>query len=122
MEIIREDTPLESLHPDFHISVGGKWLWNKNPSLHEGGVDRKVMFQFGADDADKLKDCPSVAKIGINQNPETSIHYPYIGFIYGNAENVSDLMNFGRQFRESQIIEGLTDTWVSKENAKITKL
>ena len=114
--------PLESLHSDFHVSVGGDWLWNKNPGLYIGNADRKVLFLFGADDAHNLSQCPSVGKIGLNTDSQTSASYPYVGFAYGDKSNEAELRTFAKQFPKAQLIEGLTDTWVSKPNAKITDI
>jgi|GEM_PF-5414162 len=117
-----EKIPLESLHPDFSISVGGSWMWNRNPSLYMEHVDRKVMFFFSAEDLAKLGDCPSVAKIGNNLDTETATQYPYTAFVYGNQNNSDDLVSFARKFSNPQMIESLTSTWVSRQNAKVTKL
>ena len=121
-ETSNENIPLESLHPDFHSSVGGGWVWNRNPLLYMEHVDRKAMFFFSADDLAQLGDCPSVAKIGNNLDPETATQYPYIAFVYGNKNNVDELVSFARRFSNPQLIEGLTSSWVRRQNAKVTKL
>jgi len=118
----RENIPLESLNPKFHVSLGGGWLWNKNPGLHMGYVDRKVLFLFKAEDRELLSDCPSVAKIGKNNDTETLGEYEFIGFAYGNRELSEQLISFANQFSKSKLIQGLTDTWGSKGNSTITDL
>lgn len=122
MEKPHERAPLESLHPDFSVSVGGNWIWNKNPALHIEHPDRKVMFIFDETDCSKFDRCPSIAKIGRNQELNTATQYPYIAFVYGTKANESELITFAQQFTNPQLIEGLTSTWVSKEHATITDL
>lgn len=122
MEQPDENTPLESLNPEFRVSLGGGWLWNKNPGLHVGDVDRKVLFLFNASEKDLLSECPSIAKIGNNSDLSTLAEYEYIGFAYGNKESSEELINFARRFPKSKSIQGLTDTWISKESATVTDL
>lgn len=117
-----ENISLESLHHDFFVNVGGDWLWNKNPALYMGEVDRKVLFLFNEYDSEHLNECPFVAKIGKNVDVDTNSKYNFIGFAYGDKSASEDLKVFARRFEKSQMIEGLTDTWVSKQNAKITDL
>ncbi len=122
MEKTENNISLESLHPDFNISVDGNWLWNKNPGLCEGGIDRKVLFLFNEQDRELLGDCPSVAKIGINTATDTQTQYKYIGFVYGDKDSEGDIISFAKRFQKAKKITGLTSSWGSKENSVVTEL
>ncbi len=110
---------VKNLHKDFTKTQDGFWYFNREFNiLSDRGLNIKAKVFF--EDPSLLDDCGFLAKIG--KNLDESILLPYIGFVYGKNEERVALQAWAEKFPHAEMIFGLDESGVMKDNSEVISL
>ena len=105
----RKEEGVKGLHENFGI-CDRFWCHNRDYSYTDGKITMKARFSF--DDPSSLNECPFLAKIGLNKDPD--VPGKYIGFAYGS--DAQTLEAWAKKFSFSELITELDNNGVITKN------